>query len=215
MCSRIKRGIFLTLEGIDGSGKSSALKALYTELSLQYNVIATREPGATPIGKHIRDVVQSSSEPLCPRAEFLLFAADRAQHFHEIVLPYLADSYIVISDRMADSSLAYQGYGRGLDKEFIKTVNEWVTRGVKPDCTFYLRTDQTVARERVNRRLEIKTTIEKEHNDFFQRVTDGFEAIFNGRSDVIVIDASQNQKKVHEDIIQAVYTFLSFTKDAV
>ncbi len=215
MCSRIKKGIFLTLEGIDGSGKSSALKALYTELSVQYKVIATREPGATPLGKHIRELVQTSSAPVCPRAEFLLFAADRAQHFHERVLPYLADGYIVISDRMADSSLAYQGYGRGLDKEFIMKVNEWVTRGVKPDRTFYLRIDPSVARERIGRRAEIKTTIEKEQNDFFQRVTDGFETIFNSRSDVIVIDASQNQEKVHEDIIQAVYAFLSLTEETV
>ncbi len=209
MCSNKKKGILLSLEGIDGSGKSSATQAIYTALSPHYKVMCTREPGATAAGRAIRELVQHSPVPLCPRAEFLLFAADRAQHSTEVVLPAILEGYIVISDRMADSSVAYQGYGRGLDKEFIMAVNAWALQGVKPDCTLYLRIDYETASERIEKRAEKKTILEQEQAAFFMRVSDGFDILFKDSPTVLEIDASQPQEKVHADCIERVISFLT------
>ncbi len=209
MSSQIKKGVLLTFEGIDGSGKSSAAQAVYAALSSHYNVILTREPGATPLGLSLRELVHHSPTPLCPRAEFLLFAADRAQHVTEVIIPHLSQGYIVISDRMADSSVAYQGYGRGLDKEFIMAVNAWALQGVRPAATLYLHVDYETARERIEKRAEKPTALEQEQAVFFKRVAQGFDTLFKDRSDVFSIDASMEKEQVHAFCIQRVVEFLT------
>lgn len=204
----MEKGLLITLEGIDGSGKSSTAQALTTALSSLYTVMCTREPGATPLGTSIRELVHHATTPLCPRAEFLLFAADRAQHSRDVVQPYLAQGYLVISDRMADSSVAYQGYGRGLDTAFIKMVNEWALQGVKPDLTLYLRIEYPVAQQRIERRAERKTSLEQEQASFFKRVSDGFDVLFKEQPHVRIIDASQPQATVHAEALQHVLAFI-------
>ena len=114
-----KKGTLITFEGIDGSGKSSAARALYDHLKDELPVVLTREPGGTELGRVLRTLLQNRTFDLDAKAEYLLFAADRAQHMKEIVLPALAQNKIVISDRMADSSYAYQGSGRGVDPDMI------------------------------------------------------------------------------------------------
>src|SRR5262245_6758669 len=107
-------GILITLEGIDGSGKSSIARELHTFFSSQYQTVLTKEPGGTPLGQRLRDLLQYQDIPVVAKAQYLLFAADRAQHFAYVVVPSLEQKCLVISDRMADSSIVYQGHGHGL-----------------------------------------------------------------------------------------------------
>lgn len=204
----LTRGVLITLEGIDGSGKSTAAKALFDHFHQQnLRTVLTKEPGGTQLGKVIRTVVQEKTAVQCPEAEYLLFAADRAQHFAEIVLPALAKNTIVISDRMADSSLAYQGYGRGLDHTIINTVNAWAMRQRMPDLVLYLRISPETAMNRIMQRKLHLTAFEQEKS-FQQHVYQGFEAIFAQKKNGRIIDAEQRSEEVIQQVIQTVETWL-------
>ena len=187
-------GRLITFEGIDGSGKTSLTQCLSSSLKQQeLPVVITKEPGGTQLGQSLREIVHTKKEPICDEAEFLLFAADRAQHFAQCIIPELEKGSIVISDRLADSSLAYQGYGRGMDKRMISKINEWAMHHIAPDLTIYMRIDPVIALERVQKRKEAITAIEQEKLDFWQRVADGYDEIFANRSDVVVLDAALSQ----------------------
>ena len=187
-----KRGLLITLEGIDGSGKSTLAKAIVAALTaLGKPVVLTKEPGGTALGTELRAILQTQKNPVCNKAEFLLFAADRAQHFKQLIVPALEQGQIVISDRMADSSLAYQGYGRGIDRNMITTINSWAMQGIVPDLTIFLRLTPEQALARALDRHETLWTIEQEKIDFWQRVADGYEHIFAGRENVVALDAMQ------------------------
>lgn len=183
-------GLLISLEGIDGSGKSSTALALAQILKTKsYPVIVTKEPGATPLGVQIRQILQQGLVQVCSKAEYLLFAADRAQHVEQFVRPALDNGNIVISDRMADSSLAYQGYGRGLNKEIIGQVNSWALADIQPDITIYLSVDFETSQKRISQRRGVKDSIESEKEEFFAKVIEGFEQIFSTRKEVIKIDS--------------------------
>jgi dTMP kinase len=142
------------------------------------------------LGKQLKVVLQEKPMPIDPKAEFLLFAADRAQHFAQIVLPALSDNQMVISDRMADSSLVYQGYARGLDKTMIQTINRWAMADRQPDLVIYVRVSKDIARERLVKRAEKLSSFEKEDKDFTDKLIAGFDDIFKDRKDVIIVDGS-------------------------
>ena len=187
----IPNGFLLSIEGIDGAGKSSLLTELTSQLHKKFNVLCTKEPGGTPLGKEIRALLQyPKSGPIAPQAEFLLFAADRAHHFTTLVLPALMQGSLVISDRMADSAVAYQGYGRGLDISCIAAVNSWAMQGRKPDLTIYLQLDYRQAQERITQRNDQLTAFEQEKASFFARVLEGFEKMYHNRADVLTLDAT-------------------------
>jgi dTMP kinase len=206
----LQKGILIAIEGIDGSGKSSLAKNLYQELLNQkYPVLLTKEPGATPFGQHLRALVQEKKVAICPKAEFLLFATDRAQHFHEVIIPHLAAHKIIISDRMADSSLVYQGYGRGLDIPMINTINSWVMNGITPDLTVYVKVLPDVASQRIMKRNAELTSFEKEKKDFIQTLVDGFDALYKDRKDVIIIDGNQTFQDVATQATNAVISWIS------
>lgn len=182
-------GFLISIEGIDGSGKSSLARGLTLALEAKgYNVLLTREPGGTALGTGLRSILHAERGAVHPLAEFLLFAADRAQHFETVILPALREDTIVISDRMADSSLAYQGYGRGIDKEMICRVNEWAMQGRSPDLTFFIRVDPVTAINRTIQRKAVLTSFEQEDATFWYKVCNGYEDIFKGRDNVVVID---------------------------
>jgi dTMP kinase len=205
----LSRGILIACEGIDGSGKSTLVKNVVEALKkLNFPVIATREPGATPLGAVVRTLIQEKKIAMCPKAEYLLFASDRAQHFHELVLPRLHEKYIVVSDRMADSSLVYQGFGRGTSLEAIRYINQWSMNDVQPDITLYVKIDPVMARERIVKRNEALTAYEKEKEAFIARLVDGFETVFAGRSDVIRLDGARTPEQLTDDAVQAIVAWM-------
>lgn len=192
----------ITCEGIDGSGKSTFAKRLFDYLiDEKRSVFLTKEPGGTKFGKNIRQILQHHDEPINPISEFLLFAADRAHHVKTVVEPFTKKGTWIISDRMHDSSLAYQGYGRGLSIEQINYVNQWALQEMKQDITIYLQIDPKIANERINSRNEIKTRFEQEDEDFWYRVIDGFESIFATRKNVITVDATATPEEILDQVI--------------
>ncbi len=202
-------GFLITIEGIDGSGKSTLLDNINTMfLKEGKNIILTKEPGQTNLGKKIRNILQQEKNLVCDKAEFLLFAADRAQHFEEVVIPALIKGSIIISDRMADSSLAYQGYGRNLDINLIKVINRWCMQDIQPDLTIYINLDEKTALERIFRRKLLLTSFEKESIKFWQRVKSGFEDIFKNKDNVVWVEGSLPTEKVAEASYNAIKKIL-------
>lgn len=201
----VRNGFLCVIEGIDGSGKSTLAKSLAVALEERgHDVVQTREPGGTALGKDIRQWLHHSQVRPIPEAEFLLFAADRAQHIHQIVKPALQEGKIVISDRMADSSMAYQGYGRGIDKAMIASVNRWVLQGIEPDILVYVTLDWDTAYQRLNKGREELTAFEQEKQDFFERVAAGFDEIFKNRPNVVTIDGRQDPDTVFKQAWEAI-----------
>jgi dTMP kinase len=204
-----RNGLLIAIEGIDGSGKSSLARALHTHLQISYPTLLTKEPGDSSLGKEIRKLVQEQTIPVCAKAEYLLFAADRAQHFQEVVLPALQKGMIVLSDRLADSSLVYQGYARGLDMHMLKAVNEWAMQGRNPDITIFVQVDPNIAQKRLISRNEALTAFEKEQESFMQKVNDGFCALYQNRTDVILINGACDQETVLRQTVTALTKRLS------
>lgn len=200
-------GKFITIEGIDGCGKSTlavnlAEKLTYALGKTGASVVLTKEPGGSELGKSLRKILQEQKEPVCNKAEYLLFAADRAQHFKQIIQPALLNEKIVISDRWGDSSVAYQGYGRGLDVEMIKSVNTWATKsdffttGLKPDLIFYIRIDAQTALDRIKKRSLELTAFEKEKIEFWGRVAHGYEELFKNNKNVVALDGKMTPEEL-------------------
>lgn len=206
----LKRGLLISIEGIDGSGKSTLARNLHHTMQMHFaSVILTKEPGGTDLGGMLRTILQTQPVPLCSKAEYLLFAADRAQHFHQLIVPALAQQSIVISDRMADSSLVYQGYARGLDIPTIKMINAWAMNGIEPDITVYVRIEPEQALQRLHARNQALTAFEKEKTDFSLKLVHGFETIFAERTNVIVIDGTQDQQTVTQDTYKALEQWIA------
>lgn len=203
----INKGILIAVEGIDGSGKSTLAKNLSQALA-PYLVLLTKEPGATALGCQLRTMLQTKDVAMCSKAEFLLYAADRANHFEYVVLPALEKKMIVISDRMADSSLVYQGYARGLDTTIITTVNGWAMNQRKPDITLYVRLSLEQAQQRLADRQLPAWAIEKEGKIFHTKVLNGFETLYAGRPDVITLDGAQSISTLTQTAKEAIITWI-------
>lgn len=192
---QIKRGVLISFEGIDGSGKTSLIANAHQHLMQEkFPVLMTKEPGGSALGKQLRILLQEQPVPITSKAEFLLFAADRAQHFTEVIIPNLDNKKIILSDRLADSSVVYQGYGRGLDIKTINNINAWVMDGIQPDLTFYVRINAQTAFERIRSRNEQLTAFEQEKTEFFNKLIDGFDTLLCKRESVITLDGTQAQE---------------------
>jgi dTMP kinase len=186
----LRKGILIAIEGIDGSGKSTLAHNISIALHKQgFDTTLTKEPGASEIGKEIRKIIQAQNIAFCSKAEYLLFAADRAQHFAELIIPALEQKKLIISDRMSDSSLAYQGYGNGLDLDMLHIINKWTMSSIKPDITIFVHVPVEVALERAKKRGAL-SAYEKREN-FLHKVADGFEELYKNRSDVIVVNGME------------------------
>ncbi|WP_313628799.1 dTMP kinase [Enterococcus italicus] len=167
-------GLFITIEGPDGAGKTTALNELFPRLAKETNrkVIATREPGGVRISEKIRDLIlDPNNEEMDVRTEALLYAAARRQHLIEVIMPALAAGHIVLCDRFVDSSLAYQGAGRRIGIESVAQINEFATEGLQPDFTLYLDidSDEGLRRIQTSRKASIDR-LETEGLEFHQRV---------------------------------------------
>lgn len=169
------RGLFITLEGGDGSGKStqSALLAAWLEEQGR-TIVVSREPGGTELGLELRDIILHRRGYMAPRAEALLYAADRAHNIATKVRPALDRGEIVLQDRYLDSSVAYQGAGRVLDSTEIRDLSLWATEGLLPDLTILLDLDETLGRTRLDQARTQYDRLEDEKQDFHARVRHGF-----------------------------------------
>jgi dTMP kinase len=203
-------GIFLTFEGLDGSGKTTQLRLLADALAAQgFDVVTTREPGGTVLGKRIRALVLEIEDAPAPLAELLLFAADRAQHLETLIRPALAAGKIVISDRYADATAAYQGAGRGFPAEKIRQTIELATGGFKPDLTLFFDLPAETALARANSRPEELNRLDKETIDFFERVRVAYLEIADAEPERFrVVDARGSIDEIHQKALQIVAQFL-------
>jgi dTMP kinase len=200
---------FITFEGIDGCGKSTQLRMLASELRLRgREVIATREPGGTPLGTRIRQLLLDSEEQVDPLAELLLYAADRAQHVRQLVRPALDTGHVVLSDRYADATIAYQGGGRGFPSTLIHEVVALATGGLMPDMTLIFDLPIAESRARDKRRNDGGDTddrLDAETDEFRARVRAAYLQIAAAEPErVRVIDASRSIEETHARVLELV-----------
>jgi len=212
----IKRGKFITFEGIDGCGKTTQLRMLERYLrSRSIPFVSTREPGGTELGTTIRAALLNvSHRHLEPLAELLLYAADRAQHVRELILPALATGQCVLSDRFYDATTAYQGYGRGFDLKLIADLNELATSSLKPDRTLIFDLEVEVGLKRVQRRSDLANEpegeaapdrLDREPHEFHERVRQGYLAIAEREpSRILVLPAAGSIDVTRSLVIEAV-----------
>ncbi|MDP2949856.1 MAG: dTMP kinase [Chloroflexota bacterium] len=196
-----KRGLFIALEGGEGSGKSSQAQALKTLLEAKgYSVTVTREPGGCELGERVRKLLSESSLALDPHSELFLFAAARAQHVGELILPALERGEIVICDRFSDSSLAYQGHGRGLSLNHVRVVNHIATRGLVPALTVLLNLPVGMGLARKEREAS-PDRIGQEGREFHERVHRGYLAIAAEEPErFLVVDATLPAAEITQKI---------------
>jgi dTMP kinase len=203
------KGKFITFEGIDGSGKSTQLQMLAADLrSRGADVVTTREPGGTPLGRQLRKAFLETTETVAPMAELLAFAADRAQHVEFLIRPALEAGRIVISDRFADATYAYQGAGRGFPEESVLKVIGLATGGLKPDLTLFLDIPVEMALQRMASRdhsESVKNRMDEETSEFYSRVRGAYLGIAEREPDRFVrIDASGTVKAIHDEVTEKV-----------
>jgi len=193
--------MFITFEGIDGCGKSTQLKILNEFLvSKNIKTLVIREPGGTILSERIRDILLSKSVDMTDLSELLLFAAARNSLVEKVIKPALTNGIYVLSDRFYDSTSAYQGYGRGIDKEKISLINNLATDGLKPDLTFYLKIPLEIAQKRSKKRE--KDRIESAGTNFFENVIRGYEMIsIQEPNRFKVIDAKGSIRYTHNLIL--------------
>jgi dTMP kinase len=188
-------GLFLAFEGGDGAGKSTQLGLLRDWLEgLGRTVVVTREPGGTPFGQHVRDLVLHGDH-VAPRAEALLFAADRAHHVETLVRPALERGDVVLTDRYLDSSVAYQGAGRDLGADEVRALSMWATRGLLPDLTVVLDVPPETGR---SRRSGVHDRLESEPDDFHARVRRHFlDLAAREPARYLVLPADGTREEIH------------------
>ncbi|MBI5788868.1 MAG: dTMP kinase [Candidatus Schekmanbacteria bacterium] len=210
-------GFFITLEGIEGCGKTTQAKKLNAALQkLGYPVLLTKEPGGTDLGKEIRKLLlRCNGLKIGAEAELLLYAADRAQHVREFLVPPLEAGHIVICDRFADATVAYQGYARGLDKNLIAHINQFATQKLQPDVTILLDLDvrtglaRAQVRNQQSKPAEREDRFEKEDWRFHEQVRQGYLASAKGEPERIkIIDAGKPAVQVFENIMADIMPLL-------
>ena len=206
----MKQGKFITLEGIDGAGKSTQL-AWIVELLQRAGLqaVVTREPGGTELGERLRAVLLDKSMTMHAETEALLMFAARREHLDKVILPALAQGQWVISDRFTDASFAYQGGGRGLDTGKLEILEHWVQGALQPDLTLYFDVSVEVGQQRVSQ-IKAADRFEKERGDFFQRVRAAYlDRAQQFSSRIKIIDSSQSLAEVKAAVEQTLQPLLN------
>ena len=206
-------GTFITFEGIDGSGKSTQLRLVSNFLKEHgCELLLTREPGGTTIGLRLRAALLDAQEEVDPLTELLVFAADRAQHVRRVLRPALAEGRVVISDRYADATVAYQGAGRGFKPELVSEIVRLATEGLVPDLTLLFDVPVAESTNRTTRRSNARNKLDRldiEHGDFHERVRQAYLRIAAAEPErVKVIDTSGVVEKTHERVKSILVPFL-------
>lgn len=200
---------FITFEGGDGSGKTTQLKALESYLTARgKSCLSTREPGGTSVGRLLRKVLlEVGKRRITSATELFLYLADRAQHIHEVIIPALEQGKIVLCDRHTDSTLAYQGYGRGIDLQLLRRLNDMASQGIKPDLTLLLDCPVEIGLSRTAQRRsqtaagQSEDRFEREKLDFHERIRAGFLGLARAEPDRFrIINAAGSAQAVAEDI---------------
>jgi len=206
--STTRRGALITLEGIDGAGKSTQIEPLAAHLRARgHDVVTTREPGATPLGRELRRVLLESDVVLEPRTELFLFLADRVEHIRRVVAPALAAGTLVLCDRFGDSTIAYQGYGRAADVAAIRRWDEESRDGIVPDLTLLLDCPLAIA---APRRRHVSDRYQALDDAFHERVRAGFLALAAAEpARIRCVDASAPIETVRAEIVAVVDPWLA------
>jgi dTMP kinase len=204
---------FITFEGIDGCGKSTQLRMIASVLRLrQIDVVVTREPGGTPLGQKLRFALLEAEGQVDPLAELLLYAADRAQHVRTLVRPALDADLVVLSDRYADATVAYQGAGRGFESSLIEEVVDLATGGLKPDLTLLFDLPVEAARERASNRTRNGRPgdrLDSEDAAFHGRVREAYLKIAAAEPERFrVVDSRESVEETHALVLEIVLPFL-------
>ena len=200
---------FVVIEGIEGSGKSTLMGGLGAALrGSGHTVVMTREPGGTAVGDAVRQIFLNEPIRIAPWAEVLLVTAARAQHVCDVIKPALAGGRIVLCDRFTDSTLAYQGYGRDLELESVRSICATAAAGLEPNLTLLVDLPVSVARSRMRERPGTADRIEREDDAFHERVRRGFLALAQDSKRHVILDGTQNADRVLGDALDAVRRLL-------
>lgn len=192
--------MFITFEGIDGSGKSTQIELLKQHYNKQgKEVILIREPGGTELSENIRELLLNKNYQITPESELLLFNAARNDLFTKVIKPALKQDKIILSDRFYDSTVAYQSYGRGLEIETVSFVNKLATHSTQPDITFYLKIDLETSKSR--NESKTKDRIEKAGDKFFEDVKNGFDQLAKNTPRIKTINATGKIQETHKKIL--------------
>ena len=201
-------GLLITFEGIEGCGKTTQIAHLTSFLErIHHPFLLTREPGGTALGEQIRQILLSSAhDPIEAMAELFLYAAVRVQHLRQIILPAMGEGKTVLCDRFADATLAYQGYGRGLDLAWIEKIHARGMENIKPDLTFLLDLPVEEGLKRAFRRMEQQASkedrFEKEALDFHRRVREGYLQLARREpARIILLDGRKDEQTLHREIV--------------
>jgi dTMP kinase len=202
------KGLFITFEGPDGSGKTTQLKRLAAALMESgYDVMVTREPGGTPISDQIRTIVLSpDNTAMVGQTEVLLYAASRAQHVHEKIIPALQRNLIVLCDRFIDASIAYQAFGSGMEESQVRAINQFASAGLKPHRTYMVDVPVEVSQHRLLQRKQsefhlVLDRIEQKESDYHNRVRDAFHQIAKDDPNrVCLIKGDRTENEIFSDI---------------
>ena len=194
----MSNGLFITFEGLDGAGKSTQIQRVKEIFERKgYEVVLTREPGGTEISEKIRKIVlDNDNEEMSFVTEALLYAASRAQHVHEKIKPALDADKVVICDRYVHSSIAYQGYGRGLGSKKVMDINSHAITGIMPDISFFILLPTDKAMERLKNSNRELDRLEVEDTKFFETIADGYNRIADEYDNIIKIDASKTVDEI-------------------
>jgi len=203
-------GMFITFEGGDGAGKTTQIDKLRSWLERQgHTVVVTREPGGTDIGVELRNIVLHHRGFLAPRAEALLYAADRAHHIHTVVRPALERGEVVVQDRYFDSSVAYQGAGRVLSEDEVRDLSLWATESLMPQLTVVLDIPSDIARQRRDSDNRVFDRLEAEADDFHERVRQAYHRLADAEPGrFLMIDGQRPIDDIHAEVVSRVSALL-------
>jgi len=199
----MRKGAFITFEGIDGCGKSTQLELAAKRLSEQsFPIMVTREPGGTAIAEKIREILISPlNSEMVNECELLMYLAARAQHVREKIIPALEQGYVVLCDRFQEATFAYQGFGRNISLDFLKKINSFATGGLLPDLTFVFDISVDLSNERMRKMNKTKDRLELNDRTFYQKISEGYRFLAKTEPQrILLLDGSEPLEKISEQV---------------